>query len=340
MAFVFTRCSAPFYVQFELTQRCNNRCFFCYNAIGQVDGNELTTEEAKRILREMADAGVFRVNFNGGEPLAREDFLDICRYACDLGLELHMNTNATMITDTVAKQLSTLMRSVCTSMLSSDPQRHDAMSGRLGAFKETLLGMDHLHEHGVGIEVNVCTTMDNYRELYSIAEVAAVHGCYAICSTRYILTHESNSHLVMTADATMELVGILARIKQEVKGIEDVSLPGPVPLCEVPPHMREALKRLNIPCQYGYGLCRISANGTVTPCTISPDVIGNLREVSFHQAWNAAAWRKYAQADHIPANCHICEEFSTCRGGCVVYDDCLMNNGMSPLTRKWTGKLP
>lgn len=337
MIVTLTRCSAPFYVQFELTQRCNNRCFFCYNDIGQVAGNELSTDEVKRILNEMAAAGVFRVNFNGGEPLLRSDFLDICCCARDIGLEIHMNTNATLVTKEVAERLSCLMPSVCTSLLSSNQATHDAMSGRVGSFQEALRGMDLLRDQGIRIEVNVCTTMDNYRDIYAIAQLASSHGCYALCATRYILTNASQSGLLLTADATLELIQLLERIEAEIEGIVDVSLPGPVPLCELPAHSRESVTRLNVPCQYGYGLCRISATGLITPCTISSDVLADLRKVSFPEAWNVSGWNKYVQLGHIPRHCHACEDFSACSGGCIVYDECLINNGVSPCTRKWTG---
>lgn len=329
-----TRCSAPFYVQFEITQKCNNRCFFCYNAIGDVPGQELDCREIKHVLTDMAAAGVFRVNFNGGEPLARPDFFEIAQHAYDRGIEIHMNTNATLITDEIARRLAPLMKSVCVSMLASTPERHDEMAGRKGAFREVLAGMDALRKQGVGIEVNVCTTMENYRDLYDIGKVAAQHGCYAFCSTRYILTGRSQAHLLLTPEATATLLGILNRIKG-IPGIRDVSLPGPVPFCELPAELFDALAELNVPCQYGYGLCRISATGSVTPCTISSDVIADLRQVSFRDAWNADGWAKYVELKHIPPKCQSCDDLARCRGGCVVYDECLLANGIKPLTRKW-----
>jgi radical SAM protein with 4Fe4S-binding SPASM domain len=195
--------------------------------------------------------------------------------------------------------------------------------------------MDILAEHGVAMEVNVCTTMENYHELYSIAELAAQHGCYAFCSTRYILTTSADSHLVLTQQATLELIEILTKIKDKITGIDDVSLPGPVPLCELPRTSYDAVAALNIPCQYGYGLCRVSATGKVTPCTISSDIIADLRETSFADAWNAIGWTKYACMEHVPLACKSCEEFARCRAGCVVYDESLAANGMQPTTRKW-----
>ena len=330
-----TRCIAPYYVQFELTRRCNNRCFFCYNEIGNVGFNELSTEEIIRVIDEMAIVGVFKINFNGGEPLSRSDFLKIVRHAYEKNFQLHMNTNATLMTEDIAKEISKFMKSVCVSILSSRPEIHDSMSGRKGAFEETLRGMDILKEQGMSLEVNVCTTSKNYKELPEIAEIATKHGCKTLCSTRYILSHASQAQLCLGCKETIELIDILLSIKKDYPILDSVALPGPVPFCEVPKEYTEKLKQLNIPCQFAYGLCRISPTGKITPCPLSNDVIGDLRQNSFVDIWNSTGWEKYEELIHIPNPCRQCQDFHDCKAGCIMYDQCLCSNGLVPHTKKW-----
>ena len=331
-----TRCSAPYYVQFEVTRRCNNRCFFCYNEIGNVEGAELSTAEIKRVISEMCDAGVFKINFNGGEPLTRKDFFEFAEFAHDKGFQLHMNTNATLVTPEVATRISRLMPSVCVSLLSSIPEEHDLMSGRKGAFKEVLRGMDYLRDNGVSIEVNVCTTKKNFKRLPDIAQIAAQHGCSTLCSTRYILSSPDNIDLLLGPQETVALIHELLAIQESVPGIKATALPGPVPFCEVPKEEWENLKKLNIPCQFGYGLCRISPVGIITPCPISDDAIADLRKVSFASAWQSDGWRRYERICHIQAPCRSCEVFPECKCGCIVYDECLKSAGVKPCTKKWS----
>ena len=333
-----TRCSAPYYVQFEVTRCCNNKCFFCYNEIGSIVGRELSTSEIRRIISEMSDVGVFKINFNGGEPLTRKDFFVFADYAKAKGFQLHMNTNATLVTAEIAKHISELMPSVCVSLLSSIPEEHDAMSGRKGAFSEVLRGMDFLRDNGVAIEVNICTTSSNYMRIPDIARIAADHGCSTLCSTRYILSSRDNVNLLMGQEETVSLIHMLLDVKSNVPGIQSVALPGPVPFCEIPHEEWENLRMLNIPCQFGYGLCRISPVGKVTPCPISDDVIADLRETSFIEAWNSPGWGKYESICHIPIACRECESFIDCKCGCIVYDECLKSCGVEPKTRKWLVK--
>ncbi|MBS3975573.1 MAG: radical SAM protein [Syntrophomonadaceae bacterium] len=329
------RSKAPFYVQFEITERCNNRCYFCYNPMGHVNGNELSLVKIKQILDQLCGIGVFRINFNGGEPLVRSDFQNILEYAGTLGFDLHMNTNATLITDQIAKIIARYMKSVCTSILHSDKSKHDKMTGRVGAYDDVINGIKILRHNGIKVEVNVCTSTENFEDIYNIGKLAAGLDCYSLCSTRYILNNSNNKGLLLDSKATMKLIDLLLQVKEDFSAISDVSLPGPVPYCEIDSEYHSKLRILNIPCQYGYGLCRISPTGKVTPCTISDDIIGDLNIHSFDDIWNAPGWKKYEALCHIPVPCRSCEEFPRCKGGCVVYDESINACGETISTRKW-----
>jgi radical SAM protein with 4Fe4S-binding SPASM domain len=326
---------APFYVQFEVTDRCNNRCFFCYNDKACTYGDELSCSEIKRILDELKVAGVFSINLNGGEPLMRDDFFEIMEYANVLGFDLHLNTNGTLVDDRAAKKISKCMRSICTSVLHSERESHDKATGRVGSYDEVMGGIRSLVKNGVNVEVNVCTSKDNYKDIYNIARLVSGLGCYALCSTRYILNHKDNASLLMDVQSTVKLVDMLLKAKEDFKELVSVTLPGPIPFCELPLEYRDKLAYLNIPCQFGYGLCRISAKGKVTPCTISNDLIGDLRLDSFETIWNSEKWSKYRVLEHLPSNCKMCSDLSFCRGGCVVYDQSILSCDMCINTKKW-----
>ena len=329
------RLRAPFYVQFELTESCNNRCFFCYNPLGHVVGKEMGTEKIKSVLKELSEAGVFRVNINGGEPTLRSDFKEIITYASELGFELHMNTNSTLVTEDLAKFISEHMRSICTSILHSKREEHDRMTGRIGAYDDVIRGIKIWRRNNVAVEINVCTTTENYTDIYNIGALANELDCYALCSTRYILNSPKNLHYLLNVGQTCELIDILLKVKEDFRNVVDVNLPGPVPFCELPEEYHAKLRQLNIPCQYGYGLVRISPTGAVTPCAISNEEIGSLMDDTFANIWADAKWNKYENLCHLPESCRVCETVSSCRGGCVVYDEAILNCHIEIPTRKW-----
>lgn len=329
------RPSAPFYVQFEVTDACNHRCFFCYNETMRHSGDALSTDQCKKLLDDMRAAGVFSINFNGGEPLARKDILELAKHAKELGFDIHLNTNATLIDDEKADALARYFPSLCTSVLASSAKRHDELVGSLGAFDRMRQGVDRVIERGMKVEINVCTFKENHTDLFDIARVMAKEGVHVFCVTRYIMVTPKDAERVLGVPETIAVLDSLERIRIELPTYDEVKLPGPVPYCELPDAYREKLREWNTPCQVGYGLCRISPQGLMTPCPLSDNVIGNVLETPFAQLWASPAWDRYAKVEHLPANCRACDELDSCRGGCVFYDECQRACGHTPQTFKW-----
>ncbi len=99
----------PYTCQWEITWRCNLRCVMCYtDCFNRADlvNQELPTENVRRILDELADAGCVELCFTGGEPFARADFLDIYDYAIRNGFLVTIFSNGTLITEAVADRLA------------------------------------------------------------------------------------------------------------------------------------------------------------------------------------------------------------------------------------------
>jgi radical SAM protein with 4Fe4S-binding SPASM domain len=92
----------PISGQFELTHRCNLRCRHCYVVL-QGEKTELCSREIFRILTEIREEGCLWLCLTGGEPLLREDFLDIYSYAYRKGFMITIFTNAVLVDEKVAQ---------------------------------------------------------------------------------------------------------------------------------------------------------------------------------------------------------------------------------------------
>src|SRR5580704_17752196 len=91
----------PLSVQLDLTYRCNERCVHCY--LDHEYHGEMTTVEIKKLVNELAEAGVFFLTMSGGEILLRRDFFEILEYARALLFCVTLKTNAVLIRERQAE---------------------------------------------------------------------------------------------------------------------------------------------------------------------------------------------------------------------------------------------
>ena len=64
-------------VQWSVTGKCNFKCRHCYMSAPDVNAKELPHEDIIKIINQLAENGVMTVYLTGGEPLFRDDFLEI-----------------------------------------------------------------------------------------------------------------------------------------------------------------------------------------------------------------------------------------------------------------------
>ena len=85
-------------LRITLTQRCNLNCFYCHRE-GEKgsERNEMTAEEFDRIGRIAAELGIKRIKLTGGEPLLRNDILEIVQSLAHHADEVSMTTNGTLL---------------------------------------------------------------------------------------------------------------------------------------------------------------------------------------------------------------------------------------------------
>lgn len=312
----------PISVQFELTYDCNNHCTFCYNH-GDEGRSSLDTVDVEHILKDVASSGVLTVNFNGGEPLLRSDFLDIASYAKKLDLDIHLNTNATLIqSKKLAKDIAQLFPAVCVTILSGKEDTHDNLSGRSGALKEVSSAIKVLQENGVYVAVNVMLSNVNKTDFLCTLSLLLRLGIQTVLVTRYIPCGEDVLSLHISDEDFFCSLRLLYEFQQENKCFSRISLPQPVKICIVPPDLRDTVKNWNIPCYIGLCTASISCDGYLTPCNlVKKPVLGNLLKDSFSSLWDKFNGDDFSRNCHLKSECITCQELPFCGGGCKGFND-------------------
>jgi MoaA/NifB/PqqE/SkfB family radical SAM enzyme len=145
-------------ISWNITKACNLKCRHCYRDAGEIDPDELNFQEAKELLKEIAQAGFKIVILSGGESLLRKDIYKLISFAVFCGLQPVLGTNGTLITKNVAKKLKQagLIRAGI-SLDSIDSNTHDEFRQKIGAWELTVNAMRICKE--VGLEFQVHTTV-------------------------------------------------------------------------------------------------------------------------------------------------------------------------------------
>ncbi|MDD1694179.1 MAG: GTP 3',8-cyclase MoaA [Methanoregula sp.] len=120
-------------IRISLTPRCNFRCIYCHREGEITPEAELSKEEIAEILRVAAKFGIRSVKFTGGEPLLRNDIIEIIR-SVPPTMESSMTTNGTLLTRYAKDLKAAGMKRVNVSLDSIIPETFRKITGsdRLG----------------------------------------------------------------------------------------------------------------------------------------------------------------------------------------------------------------
>jgi len=83
-------------LRISVTDRCNLNCFYCHHE-GNLSGTEMTTQQILHILREARKAGFKTIKFTGGEPLLRDDIIELVKFAGERFSDVGITTNGTLL---------------------------------------------------------------------------------------------------------------------------------------------------------------------------------------------------------------------------------------------------
>ena len=308
----------PISVQLELTYACNNSCAFCYNTFSNLDKREpLPLDRFRGIFHDLSEIGVFTINFNGGEPLCRQDFFPIVDEAKSFGFDIHLNTNGTLITKDIAPEIARRFSAICTSIHGSNSQEHDSIVGRRGAFCETVNAIRLLQGHGVYVTVNVVLSQRNKNHLLGILDLLRRENIQTVLLTR-ILTADNSLSIGDTE--LMVCIRQLKTFTEEVYEFARIAFPQPFRICEIADEQLVSfVSNHNISCAAGRITVRITPDGLVTPCPLllSP-IIGDLQREDFLSIWNRWELLNWFKPMPYGCKCHHCSQLARCGGGCIA----------------------
>lgn len=164
----------------EVTERCNLRCQHCYIPLEkrtESDKPELTLQEIKHILDELAKAGCLWLLLTGGEPFQRPDFIEIYDYAKKKGFLVSIFTNGTLITPEIADYLSIWRPfSIEISLYGFTAKTYERVTGIAGSHTRCLRGIQLLKERNIPLKLKTMVMTLNKHELTAMHEFSRQLG--------------------------------------------------------------------------------------------------------------------------------------------------------------------
>jgi radical SAM protein with 4Fe4S-binding SPASM domain len=141
----------------------------------------MSTDEGKAFIRQLADFGVPVLLFSGGEPLLRNDFFELARFAVEIGLGVVVSTNGTLITPEVASKIKSIgFREVGIS-LDGVGAINDRFRGMDGAYEAALEGIRNCKAAGQRVSLRMTLTKSNIKEVDSIFDLVEKEAIDRVC---------------------------------------------------------------------------------------------------------------------------------------------------------------
>jgi radical SAM protein with 4Fe4S-binding SPASM domain len=317
----------PAHPVWEMTSACNLHCIHCHASGGKPADDELTTEEAMRLLDQLAQVSEFRMMaFTGGEPLVRPDLFELLAYSRGLGFTNTLATNATLINDAVARRLRQC--GVVIAAVSLDgfgAATHDYVRGQPGVFEATLRGMRALRRAGILLHINITAMEYNLDQLEPMTALVDELGAGILLMYQLVPVGRGRGigKAVLDLGANERLIRFMAQAQRDTRAImEPVAGPQYWPFLlqqagiDDGPLLRLA-ETVFHGCSAGRGFVYIKPNGEVWPCPFVEVSCGTVRHRPFPTIWaTSPVFQDLRQREErLKGQCGACTYRRLC-GGC------------------------
>ena len=309
------RKDTPMLVSWMTTNKCNLKCVHCYQDAEEATDKELSCEEGKKMIDEIARAGFKVMIFSGGEPLMRPDIYELVAHAASRGLRPVFGSNGTLITPEVAVRLKEA--GACAmgiSVDSLDAVKHDRFRGLEHAYDLTMAGIEACKQAGLPFQLHTTVVDWNRDEVCDITDFAVEIGAMAhyvfflIPVGRGKFIQETSLEVLENEQLLKDIMTKASQVPIDVK-----------PTCA--PQFTRVAKQLGVDtrfergCLAGLTYCVIGSEGIVRPCAYMTEEAGDVRETPFDEIWASSPVFEKLRTQAYSGSCGTCDYAQGC-GGC------------------------
>jgi 12,18-didecarboxysiroheme deacetylase len=339
-------------VVWNVTRKCNLKCVHCYaHATDEALASELSTEEGKGLIDDLAHFGAPVMLFSGGEPLVRPDLPELAAYAVEKGMRAVISTNGTLITPAMAKTLKSVGLSYVGISLDGMREINDKFRGVPGAFDKAIEGIRNCQKVGIKVGLRFTINKFNTNEIPAIFDLLEEMEIPRICF--YHLVYAGRGSKMVEEDLSLEETRkavdlIIDRTKAlHEKGINkevltvDNHADGPYLylrlLKEDPKRAAEVLEllKMNEGNNSGRGIGCVSWDGEVYADQFwRHHSFGNIRQRPFSEIWTQPEddllLKLKDKKAHVKGRCASCAWLNVCGGNFRVRAEAVTGDVWAP----------
>ncbi|MGB9960728.1 TIGR04053 family radical SAM/SPASM domain-containing protein (plasmid) [Halobacterium sp. MBLA0001] len=317
----------PFVLIWEVTQACELACKHCRaDAEPLRHPDELTTAEGKQFLEEARRFGDEQlVVLSGGDPLAREDTVELIDHGTDIGLRMTLTPSGTasLTPERIQDLADAGLRRMALSIDCGSEAAHDEFRQEGGSFEQTLQAARATRAAGLPLQINTTVCAETVDELPAIRELVADLG--AVLWSVFFLVPVGRGRVLdpISPDRAECVMEWLCDVADDA--------PFGVKTTEAPHYRRVALQRRDEPegvshsspdgigrrmgVTAGNGFAFVSYLGDVYPSGFLPDTAGNVREEGIVDVYrDSNLFQSLRDSDALRGKCGACEYRHVCGG--------------------------
>lgn len=317
----------------EVTQACDLACVHC-RACAQPKRNplELSTEEGKRLIDQIADMRVPVFVLTGGDPIKRPDLLELIEYGTQVGVRVSLTPSATpLLTREVVRRLKEAgLARLAVSLDGSHKEVHDAFRGMSGSFDRTMEAIEWANEVGLPVQINTTFSRRNIDDFEQIAalleskrialwsvfflvptgrgrlgDLLSAEEFELIFSKLYELSRRASFHIKTTEAQHYRRYLLQQRAAERRNG----------PLAPEAGKVHDNIGRAPRGLNDGKGFAFVSHIGEVFPSGFLPSSGGNVRSQSLSQIYRTSPiFQQLRDPDELKGKCGACEFRHVCGG--------------------------
>jgi len=162
----------PLFCGHKVTYNCNLRCKMC--PFWKRSSRDSTLEQEKAILKRVYDCGACGIAFEGGEPLLRNDLVEILAFSRSLPLHTSIITNGTLLESRI-DEIAPYVNGVVYVSVDGMEKTHDAIRGVGGSFRKAVRGISAAIEKA-SVTINTTVMAENIDEIEDLVCLAKELG--------------------------------------------------------------------------------------------------------------------------------------------------------------------